>query len=361
MQDSNGGEEENTDSIEPQLPPMPRDMRASSADPPAQGLRRATKAIQQYRLVQSSPPKGGNSEVDPIDLDLTPKPLRRQLFPSPDKAPNTSISGQIPGLSKNGGLLPSFVRRSPRLTKTKDIFQIPGVAGAVAITADGKENMVPELSMDHSTMSLDELFDDIGAEPMLPPSTPKRRSERLLSKTPQRGFGADISSNVQRTPTFRTPKAKQAQHPIAAALLGTAVKDVTEMTPFSFSIHQALESAQGKDQSSRRSTPRKNVVFEFPDLPSLNGSSPSSNDPFNINFSELPTDIQTDMTMFSTDAAMPSSPPNFFHFIDPSGGEGTNDDWGQMEEQSKESAYPDPSEMSLVPTSTPRRSPRNNK
>lgn len=367
MQDTHGGEDETTDNNEPQLPPMPRDLRASSADPPAKGLRRATKAAQQQRQVQSSPTKGGNSGSDPIDVDLTPRPLRRQLFPSPDKAPSVPGSGHSIGSANGGSLLPSFVRRSPRLTKTKDVFQIPGVAGAVAVTADGKENMLSDLDMAHSAMSIDDLFNDHADEPRLPPSTPNRRSERLLSKTPQRGFGAELSSNVQRSPTFHTPRSKQTQHPIAAALLGTAFKDAVDMTPFTLSIQEALNhlSTPAKGKNSQRSTPRKNVLFDYPDLPSLKGLSPSSNDPmFDIHFSELPTDIiQTDMTMFSTDAAMPSSPPGFFSFINPDGDEQqTTDDWGHMEDQpSKPSAYPDPSDMGIAPTGTPRRSPRNSK
>lgn len=366
MQDINGGDDETTDSNEPQLPLISREMRASSADPPAQGLRRATMAAQQQRRVQSSPTRGGNSEADPIEVDLTPKPLRRQLFPSPDKALSAPGSGSGPSPPKSGGLLPSFVRRSPRLTKTKDVFQIPGVAGVVALTADGKENMLPELDMEHSLMSIDDLFNYDGNEPMLPPTTPMRRSERLQSKTPQRGFGAEVSSNVQRSPTFRTPKPKQAQHPVTAALLGTAIKDMTNLTPFTRSIQEALNGplTPAKDKSSQRSTPRKTVGFDFPDLPSLNGSSPSTNEAiFNINFSELPTDIQTDMSMFSTDAAMPSSPPNFMHFIDSDGhGDQGVDSWNNAGvEHSEKSAYPDPSEMGLAPTGTPRRSPRNSK
>lgn len=365
MQDVNGGDDEATDNSEPQLPSMHREMRASSADPPAQGLRRATKAAQQQRRVQSSPTRGGNSEADPVDMDLTPRPLRRQLFPSPDKIPSAPGSGSGPSPPKSGPLLPSFVRRSPRLTKTKDVFQISGVAGAVALTADGKENVLPELEVEHSLMSIDDLFNYDGNEPMLPPSTPMRRSERLLSKTPQRGFGADMSSNIQRSPTFRTPKSKQAQHPIMAALLGTAVKDMINLTPFTRSIQEALNGPlTPKDKSSRRSTPRKTVGFDFPDLPSLKGSSPSSNDAlFNINFSELPTDIQTDMSMFSTDAVMPSSPPNFFHFINPdSHSDQGLDEWQNTAvQQSETSTYPDPSEMGLAPTGTPRRSPRNSK
>ncbi|ETN41757.1 uncharacterized protein HMPREF1541_03694 [Cyphellophora europaea CBS 101466] len=364
MQDMQGGEDEAT---EPQLPPMPRDTRASSADPPAQGLRRATKAAQEQRQIQSSPTKGGRSEADPIDVDLTPKPLRRQLFPSPDKAPSAPGSGHGSGSNpRNGALLPSFVRRSPRLTRTKDVFQISGIAGAVALTADGKENIMPELAVEHSSMSIDDLFEANGDASLLPPSTPQRRSERLLSKTPQQGFGAEVSANIQRTPNLRTPRHKQAQHPLTAALLGTAVKDVTEMTPFSRSIQDALNGAfvtPGKDKGSRKSTPHKGVSFDFPDLPSLKGSSPFSNDmPFNIAFSELPTDIQTDMTMFSTDGPIPSSPPNYLHFIDPKGnGEHISDEWSHMEEQTaKTSSYPDPTELGIAPTGTPRRSPRNN-
>jgi hypothetical protein len=365
MQDNGGdgeGEGESTDNNEPSLPPVPRDVRASSADPPIRGLRHASRVVQQQRQVQSSPTKGGNSEADPIDVDLTPKPLRRQLFPTPEKAFNIPDSGH--GILKTGSLLPSFVRRSPRLIKTKDVFQIPGVAGAVALTADGKENVLQDITFDPSSMSIDDLFDDASFEPMLPPATPQRRSERLQSKTPQRGFGTEVSSNIQRTPTFRTPRSKQAQQHIAAALLGTAVKDMTELTPFSLSIQAALNGmttpAHAKD--SRRSTPRKSVVFDFPDLPSLKGSSPLSNDPFNLNFSELPTEIQTDMTMFSTDAAMPSSPPGFFdNFINPDATGETNDDWVHTSDAVKESAYPDPANMSIAPTGTPRRSPRNSK
>jgi hypothetical protein len=367
--DLQGLDDEMTDNNEPQLPPMPRQMRANSLGPNAQGLRRAQTAQLSQRQVQSSPTKGTEHDLDHTEADLTPKPLRRQLFPSPNKPLSAPGSTHGSVQAQRLELLPSFVRRSPRLTKTKDVFQVPGIAGAVALTADGKENVLPEAFVDHA-MSLDDLFDMVEDEPILPPSTPQRRSERLTSKTPQRSFGNELSSNALRSPGLRTPKAKQAQHPVATALLGSVVKDVADMTPFTRNVHEALHgqyiletlTPQRLKKTNKRVSPPKNVAFEFPDLPSLQGSSPSNNDNFfNVNFSELPTDIQTDLSMFSTDAPMPSSPPTFFQFINSDGeNDHTIDDWGQVQDQhGVKSAYNGHGDNDIGSGQTPRRSPRN--
>ena len=369
------GEDERADSNEPQLPTMPNSMRASSAEPPARGLARVRpNYLPATRQVQSSPGRGRGSEAEPIVVDLTPKPIRRQLFPSPDKPQIRSDPSGIKAAAKMSNNLPHFVRRSPRINKTKNVFQIPGLAGAVALTADGKENIMPDFTVDPD---LDAMYDAMADEHPLPPSTPtpSRRSERLIMKTPSRQFGTETSPNAQRTPTFRTPKPKNGSHPVAAALLGTikANQDPADMTPFSRMMTETLNGAYELGilntpelrKASKKSTPAKHISFDFPDLPSLNNSSPMHGEPiFNINFSELPTDILPgDMhDPFSTDTAVPSSPPGFMSFINPDGYD--NIDWEGIpnEAQAQESVYPDPEALATAPSSHMlRRSPRKNK
>ncbi|RMZ77386.1 hypothetical protein DV738_g4409, partial [Chaetothyriales sp. CBS 135597] len=325
--DNNTGEDETSDSNEPQLPLMPQNMRSnmrSSSAAPAIQSRRPFP-----RQVNSSPARGHGSEADPVEIDLTPKPLRRQLFPSPVKHVTQSEPSPISTAVHMATKLPAFVRRSPRLHKSKDVFQIPGVAGAVAITADGKENVLPEVAVDDM---YDELFDEPVGDGPQPPTTPARRSERILAKTPQRPFGADMSPNVQRSSPFRTPSAgKNASHPALAALIGSAKKNGKDLTPFTKAIQDAWDhggvnldmdflNAVAQQQTPKKAVPNKSAAFDFPDLPSLKGSSPmtSGGQMFEMVLSELPTDqLQTDLPdIFSTDvAAMPSSPPGFYNFL----------------------------------------------
>ncbi|EXJ84543.1 hypothetical protein A1O3_05212 [Capronia epimyces CBS 606.96] len=324
------------DNVEPQLPQMPHTFRASSAEPGPRGLQASFRHRAHGRQVQSSPGQAHGSEGVPIEIDLTPKPVRRQLFPSPDKVQVRSDPGPATSSSKATISLPAFVRRSPRLNKTRDVFALS--AGVVEISADGKENIAPAPAPTVVDDGLADLFEEGPADVELPPMTPtpKRRSERLLlktpSKTPQRQFGAGLSPNAGLHPNFRTPKAKSATHPALTALLGTAHKDVLEMTPFSRSIHDALTSdlplplelpEENKSLlrgSSKKSTPNKALCFDFPDLPSLKNSSPMSNEQLvNFSFSELTTDqLHSDCNdPFHANVTMPSSPPpGLFSFLD---------------------------------------------
>jgi hypothetical protein len=367
--EGNTGEDENTDSNEPQLPAMPQNMRANSAEP--RGLARARpNQLAGTRQIQSSPGLGHGSQGNPINVDLTPKSTRRQLFPSPNR-PQVQSDPTSNGVAamKATTNLPQFVRRSPRLNKTKDVFQVPGIAGAVAITADGKENITPEVEVQQQNLDgLDDLFDVDEGDPLpQPPSTPTptRRSERILTKTP-RQFGDELSTNAQRSPTFRTPKNKPG-HPMISALLGTAMakKDLADLTPMSRSIAEAFQT-EFDAMVTPPSRSRQNITFDFPDLPSLNNSSPIEMDPMlNVNFSELPTELPTEMNdPFSTDAVMPSSPPGFFNFINPDGMQ----EGGQWEGrrgvvEPEVSQYPDPELMAMgpPPSGMLRRSPRKGK
>ncbi|OAL33257.1 hypothetical protein AYO20_07419 [Fonsecaea nubica] len=369
------------DDSEPQLPPIPRSLRANSADPGARGLRAGTRHQTGGRQVQSSPTRGHGSEDFPVEIDLTPKPVRRQLFPSPDKPQLCSGSG--PASTAMHSSLPAFVRRSPRLNKTRDAFAVP--AAAVELQVDGKENVAPVPAVVDDGLA--ELFEEGHTDIQLPPMTPtpKRRSERILlktpSKTPQRQFGAMLSPNLEQSPHFRTPKAKQDLHPALTALLGTGQKDVHQMTPFTRSIHEALTSDRPlginlteEDKAllrdcEKKATPQKAISFDFPDLPSLKNSSPISGDQLlNFSFSEMTTDqLTSDLIDPFTNTAMTSSPPpGFFSYFDTADVEnGVNSMWESLVDvnaayQSGQSAYPDP-ETLAIPRAVPqgvRRSPR---
>lgn len=352
---------------------MPSTFRASSADPGPRGLQARVHHRPPMRQVQSSPgiPKG--SEGAPVEIDLTPKPLRRQLFPSPQKTQARSEPGPTAASANYETYLPTIVRRSPRLNKTRDVFGMQ--VGVIAITADGKENLAPAPVVVDDGLA--DLFDEGPTDVELPPMTPtpKRRSERLLlktpSKTPQRHFGADLSPNADLQPNLRTPKTRNGQHPALAALLGTVQKDVVDMTPFTRSIHDALmsdapfqmnipdEPKPAGQGPSKKATPQKVITFDFPDLPSLKGSSPMSHDHLvNFNFSELTTDhLNSDFAdPFATHTTMPSSPPaDFFNFID-ANATSVNEMWDEMIDADAGQAYIDPN-MTASAT-TLRRSPR---
>ncbi|KAL2438721.1 hypothetical protein ABEF95_013318 [Exophiala dermatitidis] len=368
------------DDAEPQLPRMPHTFRASSADPGPRGLQTSFRHRAPGRQIQSSPGQAQGSEGVPIEIDLTPKPVRRQLFPSPEKLQVRSDPGPVALTSKSATNLPACVRRSPRLNKTRDAFALP--AGAVEVVVDGKENVAPVAAPAVIDNDLADLFEEGPAEVELPPMTPtpKRRSERLLlktpSKTPQRQFGAALSPNHESHSTFRTPKAKSSAHPALAALLGTAHKSVVEMTPFTRSIHDALTSdlplpmdlpEEEKEllrRSSKKNSPNKALNFDFPDLPSLKNSSPISHDQLlNFSFSELTTDpLNSDCPdPFATQGTMPSSPPpGLFNFLD------TNEHalWDEIiaadaNPHDGHSTYPDPDTAAGAKMSHPRRrSPR---
>lgn len=349
---------QNDGADEPELPPMPR--RANSAEPTAESIGRSLGAgllkTTSPRAVQSSPARHHGSEAEPIELDLTPKPLRRQLFsPQNRNSAKSAATTSSNGSSRPLASLPKFVRRSPRLNKTKEAFSLDGHTNET----NNKENITPGRGLDDG---LNDLFDDGDDGIQLPPMTPTptRRSDRLLfktpSKTPTRTPGATLSPNV------RVSSRKSMRHPAAAALLGTS-KEVENMTPFSKQIHQILSDASthqlhsspphasivAPHRSPRKSSPKGVAEFDFPELPSLNNSSPiSQNQPINFNFSELTTEqLQPDFQdASSSDRPMPSSPPQgFFGFAD-THDDGVNGLWSEMDFGNthaflEETQYPD--------------------
>ena len=267
--DLDQAEDRENGSNEPELPPL-LTRRAGSAEPTGRlGL---SQAIQNRRLTRSSPTRPpGESEDQPIDLDQMQKSVRRQLFPSPNKARSDPFPS---GNHKPSENLPSFVRRSPRLNRTKNVFA----------EAD---------------------MGQLEANALKPPSTPGG-TQTSVFKTPKRAFGAEVSLNVQRTPKTGDPTVAS----ISIGLNNTPAK----MTPFTRSIHESLQNVPLNLEDPFGADGTNPSALDWPDLPPLSGSSPMSSNPiFQFDLSELTTELHTDFNDFlSTDIPMPSSPPAAF-------------------------------------------------
>lgn len=305
-----GGDREDS-SEEPQLPPMPKSMSANMT------RRTVVFTTAEIRRVQSSPISRGTA-AEPIDIDLTPKPVRRVLFPSPSTMKVQEATAVL-AEKTNEALLPSFVRRSPRINKTRDTFSGNYATSSIpvhgAVESGGKENISPRLELNGEN---DDLFGDF--ETMPPPltPTPKRRSERILLRTPGRTPGqegkVEILGGASSSPTAKTSKRSTIDY--ASIFMDPAARelDPQQMTPFTRLIHAATITPRSKNKLRTGFTPKKNdkaSEFDFPDLPSLNTSSPFSKPQEADIFSELPTE-----RLFSefedlpvTDRLMPSSPP----------------------------------------------------
>lgn len=309
----------NDSSNEPELPPMPRNVMS------AQPNRRTVKwADSQPRQAQSSPVVRGTAE-EPIDVDLTPKPLRRRLFsPIGNEMYGIYAAPAVLSENKNVSLLPSFVRRSPRLNKIKDCFDSEAAIDDSTAPA-GKENLAPLQHIDEDP-DFDEIFGGEVGDVIIPPATPtpKRRSERIQlrtpGKTPTRDFGAELSVNGQAN--NKTPKQAVGLD-MAELMMGSVLRhvDPKHMTPHTRALFHACSDVQTPTSKHSRGrtgfTPKANtpgrssINFDFPDLPSLKPSSPMSHDESGQPFSELPTDrLYSNLDdVLDTDAQMPSSPP----------------------------------------------------
>lgn len=389
------GDDQNNEQQDLELPPMPKSMTAHV------GRRTVLFSAVDTRQVKSSPLARGTSAM-PIDVDQTPnKPVRRVLFPSPGSNLDRQVS--VPMKERtNEQLLPSFIRRSPRLNKVRDVFAQSTVAVPV-ITVDGnttvieKENLTPRIANTFDDLD-DDLFGDMQDSMPPPPMTPtpKRRSERLHSRTPQtmrstsREFGAAISGNARKQgKSPKTPGQKQDQDLLSELFMDTVKRklDFEDMTPFTKRMAAAISEAitPASRQSSTRTgfTPRdtpKNRTgssFDFPNLPSLEGSSPSrlssARGGLGELFSELPTDrLYSEIeTMIGTDAAVPSSPPlhqdtwdeSLKNMMELGNFESTDWDWFEHDDENKSKLQTPKKQKGYLSVTTPdrsalRRSPR---
>jgi hypothetical protein len=356
----------------PPPPPPPPPGRAASAEP----TMAAPKAGSQYlqgeigtRTVQSSPVHNDESQRQPVEASLTPKPLRRQLFPSPSE--KNGASNRNPSSKDNSCKplleLPNICRRSPRLNKSLDVL------GTQARTPDAnKENRALGLTHDND---LRDLFDDDEDGFQFPPKTPTptRRSDRLLCKISSKTPSGRTSGTpcTQKTPS-RQRLSSATKTPKTDFIMGSN-RTVEEMTPFTRMMHEELIREWAEKNKSAEApntrTPSNAAAaqqsdLDFPDLPSLKGMSPMARQLASldkIDFSGLNTDFPD---IFTTDPQARSSPPNGYYnflnsdFLDP----GLNcGPWGETGDMHMQSA----SRESMLPvqqTTTPlRRSPRKNR
>ena len=189
-------------------------------------------------------------EVGDAPKRLTPKPLRRQLFPSS----GSRASGSSPAASAQARTapplaeIPNVCRRSPRLNKTAD-----------PLTARPR---TPEANKENACLTSDvhddlfDLFHDLDdTYPAGPPPpqtpTPARRSGRLLSKTPTKtpcGGAAHSASSL----TFTAVK-KWASHNMAGNdIMDRGIFSSPPGTPSKRGEHEADKSMDNITPASRR-------------------------------------------------------------------------------------------------------------
>jgi hypothetical protein len=248
--------------------PRPQIERATSAEPilAGKGSMRAPEPL--IRAVRSSPikhdgsrPRHGNG--------LTPKPVRRQLFPLSGQKPSPGCQaspGRGRGSMTGGPLLelPNVCRRSPRLNKTVDIFTTNPETPA----ATGKENRSTGSSS--QDRGLDDLFgyDDDNNLPA-PPSTPtpSRRSNRNLNllKTPT---AKTPTRRLLGSPTNRqTPQTRRSMQKIRTPVRNL---DFEQMTPLSRIMHdmtaQELAARSTPSSLTHALSPRSRQVLSLGDM-----------------------------------------------------------------------------------------------
>lgn len=318
------------DVIDPQLRPMHG--RATSAEP----TMTATKAAATHDAaagvgipaIQSSPIRHEGSHSHPVQIDSTPRPLRRQLFPSPPNktAPhNTSPNSQAESMKEKAVMplseLPNSCRRSPRLKRSTDVLD----TRPKTPEPTGKENVVSGPGLDDD---LDGLFNDdddfFGLPPQTP--TPTRRSDRLLSKACTRtpsGSGRHVRTPGARTSPNSHQASQEVKTPKRDFIMGSN-RTVEEMTPCTRLIHFELvkenaakiKAAAAQQARITRHPPAQQSELDFVNLPSLSGMSPmprQHTSPENAGFSGANMGFAD---MFPTDPPNMSSPPDgYYNFL----------------------------------------------
>lgn len=270
-----------------------------------------TKAAALERAIQSSPARFMGSQASPIEVEeegLTPKPVRRQLFPSPRKSGEVKRLDDAPSKPANStaDLFADFAESSTK-PKAKDIpISLPlptedTTTFAATITED-KENLPPSLH-DNDSDGLSHLFgEDVDGNflSMTPKSTrsflnflrtptPKtNRIRRVLS--PRTSVNEALQNSIDHitTPsrsTRRTPNPNQWQ-------------GMADATPFTAHLNALLSDAPLASSPS-------GFGLQLHDFTLPNIGSPGADGRFEFNVEGFGHDND----FFSTDIVMPSSPP----------------------------------------------------
>ncbi|MCJ1433179.1 hypothetical protein MMC27_002538 [Xylographa pallens] len=294
---------------EPQLPPMNRQRAMSAQVAPniqtkSDVVMGTTAVAALQRAIQSSPGRFLGTKHVPIEVeDLTPKPTRRVLFPSPKHRTVIGLGGcdDIPEASKSP-------RSSPASAKT---FL------ATVDTTDKENRPPPEPAQD----PFDDLFDEVPKPASCPSSpSPSSRLPSHIFKTPTK----TPSKHVFTTGDFFSSAAKAFLHAPRTPSRTPNKEVLGEMTPFTRHLSQMLSDANGGDSPSTFS-PSK--AMEFLSLPPLENSADVSSTPGRYFRSE---DFDFG-TMCSDGMGMPSSPPGAWFGVYEDPREGCSTGWAPLE------------------------------
>ena len=301
------GESEKDD--EPQLPPMNR-QRAMSAQMAPSKQTKSDSAIENtavvalQRVIKSSPARFLGTKHVPIEVDdLSPKPTRRVLFPSPKHRTVVGLGG-CDDIQAGSGSNRYSHATAKSLVGTSDIID--------------KENRAP---LDTAQDPFDDLFDEL-SKPTSCPTSPSP-SSRLLSnifKTPTK----TPSKNVLTTGDFFSSAAKAFLHAPRTPSRTPNKEPLGEMTPFTRHLNQMLSDANGGDSPSKRSVSK---TMDFLSLPPLDSSADASSIPGRFFRSE---DFDFG-ALCSEGVGMPSSPPGAWFGVYEDPGEMSRGGWAPLE------------------------------
>ena len=255
------------------------------------------------RAVQSSPAQGRfqGSQQSPIEInDLTPKPTRRLLFPSPRR------DGEVKSLDDNGQ-----VSLKSTLSSIKSIgkhFSLSGKPGLEfeqantnifeAFTSFDKENMAPPLDMDDGDLA--HLFE---GSPSALFKTPRKTPLRSTSKAIPRSL-----RHLMKTPTSGSRERKPLS-PNANAANGANVNDFmtspSSSRYFLRSTPSRLERTPGRHSSQRSNDAGEGVSPWSGHLAQMlsdaNGTTAFTSPSRQIDFSDLPTFMTPGRTLQDCD------------------------------------------------------------
>ena len=266
------------------LPPKPSSSSRPTEDPQLDGTN-AQAAL--FRAIQSSPAGLRGTKDSPIDVgeELTPKPTRRVLFPSPRRSGEIKSLGNVPSFQSMNGPDPN--------SKTSDgPVPLPGLN----FEEVDKENCPPPADEDDN---LSQFLNDIDSARTTPTKTksledllktPTPASRRRLPLTPKRG--GDVLGLTTPSRVLKTPR--------------TAIRAATVApeTPFTRQLNALLSDCMASSPSQ---------AIDFSTFPTFN--TPGRTTSTGAHFGDL---LSNDF--LSSDLPIPSSPTdglNFSVFEDP--------------------------------------------
>lgn len=269
------------DQEEPQLPTFSRPRASSNPTSPKKNqMDEAMAAAALERAIRSSPVRfGGHPAVIQQVKDLTPKPTRRILFPSPTQSDQARTA-----------------------LKDKDINVGFGYGSSQSgLGKQEGEDLDPNDKENHPPAEIEDDFIDLSADNKSIRSTtptPYSKAPGQTLKTPNRDLNS--ATGFPMTGDFFSSAAKALLRPPTTPKrtpTKASCQPLQEMTPFTAQLKQLLSDGNNGSPGSNH--------FDLPSFPSLSNTPNRTRNEFDFTQFD-PHDI------LSTDVPMPSSPPAWF-------------------------------------------------